>query len=79
MFNFQQVYAQIFSRSHLLIQSGISIANGNVISELNPLNCGEPINVFVLANSEKDKYSGLLFNFLVFILVLSHVDKFKMI
>ncbi|VVC30337.1 P-loop containing nucleoside triphosphate hydrolase [Cinara cedri] len=55
----QHVYAQLFARSRLLIQSGISIANGNVISELNPLNCGEPINLFVLANIEKDKNSEI--------------------
>ncbi|CAI6349731.1 unnamed protein product [Macrosiphum euphorbiae] len=53
----QHVYSQLFARSRLHIQSGISIANGNVISELNPFNCGEPINLFVLANSEKDNNS----------------------
>lgn len=58
---FQHVYTQLFSRSRLHIQSGVSIANGNVISELNPFNCGEPINLFVLANSEKDKNAGKFF------------------
>jgi len=62
---FQHVYSQLFLRSRLHIQSGISIANGNVISELNPFNCGEPINLFVLANSEKDNNSGLLFKYIL--------------
>lgn len=52
------MYAQLFARSRLHIQSGIGIANGNFISELNPSNCGDPINLFLLANSDKDKKSG---------------------
>ncbi|XP_050548646.1 nonsense-mediated mRNA decay factor SMG9-like [Daktulosphaira vitifoliae] len=51
----QQVYTQLFVRSRLHIQSGISIANGNVINELNPNNCGEPINLFLLANNDKEE------------------------
>lgn len=62
------MYAQLFAQSRLHIQSGISIANGNIISELNPTNCGEPINLFVLAHSEKDKNSGKLFKHLDFII-----------
>lgn len=62
---FQHVYTQLFARSRLHIQSGISIANGNVISELNQLNCGEPINLFVLANSEKDNNSGMFCNYIL--------------
>lgn len=58
------MYTQLFARSRLHIQSGISIANGNIISELNPLSCGEPINLFVLANSEKDKNCGKFNQFL---------------
>ncbi|XP_050429958.1 nonsense-mediated mRNA decay factor SMG9 [Adelges cooleyi] len=51
----QQVYTQLFARSRLHIQSGISIANGSIINELNPTNCGDPINIFLLANINKDK------------------------
>ncbi|CAH0392813.1 unnamed protein product [Bemisia tabaci] len=46
----QDVINQTFLRSRLQIQSGVGIATGNVIKHLNPMTCGDPINLYLLPN-----------------------------
>ncbi|KAJ8887956.1 hypothetical protein PR048_007440 [Dryococelus australis] len=54
----QSVYNRAFLRSRVQIQSGIGIANGNVINCLNPSTCGEPLNLYVLPEIGDSEETG---------------------
>nr|CAD7603436.1 unnamed protein product [Timema genevievae] len=54
----QNVYNSAFLRSRLQIQSGVGIANGNVMKCLTPNTCGEPINLYLLPEIKEVEEKG---------------------
>uniref|UniRef100_A0A023F8R7 Protein SMG9 n=1 Tax=Triatoma infestans TaxID=30076 RepID=A0A023F8R7_TRIIF len=51
----QEGYKKLFGQSQLPIQSGIGIANGNILKSLTPELCkSDPINLFLLPRFQKD-------------------------
>jgi len=60
----QNVYAKSFARSKLVIRSGMGMATGTVIHSLNPEQCGEPINLFILPEMPTAESQGRVQNFL---------------
>nr|CAD7202185.1 unnamed protein product [Timema douglasi] len=54
----QNVYNSAFLRSRLQIQSGVGIANGNVMKCLTPTTCGEPINLYLLPEIKEVEEKG---------------------
>nr|CAD7261348.1 unnamed protein product [Timema shepardi] len=52
------VYNSAFLRSRLQIQSGVGIANGNVMKCLTPTTCGEPINLYLLPEIKEVEEKG---------------------
>nr|CAD7393982.1 unnamed protein product [Timema cristinae] len=54
----QNVYNSAFLRSRLQIQSGVGIANGNVMKCLTPNTCGETINLYLLPDIKEVEEKG---------------------
>jgi hypothetical protein len=54
----QEVYCKSFAQSKLKIQSGLGIAVGGVASTLSPKTCGDPVNLFLLADIEESIDKG---------------------